>query len=69
MNEALIGIFDAIFEKVFGQPWFYLIMAFWMGVMAVRSRNDRTEAWRFEITGIFLLGIAAILWQLSNLSN
>lgn len=61
MNEFLMGIFNAIYAKVLGQYWFYFIMAVFMGVNAVRSRKNREEAWRYELTTLFCIGISAIL--------
>lgn len=66
MNEWLLNLFDDLYANLLGQYWFYFMMAFWMGVNAVRTRRNEEESWRYEVITLFCLGIAAILWQLSR---
>ena len=66
VNEFLIGIFDSAYAKGLAQPYFYFLMAIYMGIKAITSRQNPEEAWRYEIVAIFCFGISAVLWQLSK---
>lgn len=67
MNDYLTNFFDAVFAKGLGQFWFFFVVGLWMSFNAIRSRGNREEGWRWEISAIFCFGIAAVLWQLGRL--